>query len=133
MNYNVNDINFVNSDFYQSFLKDNPVVGYLKIRAYAARGAVPISGMKIVVTKDIDDEKVTFYEGVTNESGVIEKISLPAPILNENDLVKPNNTTYNIKSTYDGIDTNYEVRIYENLLVVQTISVLPDMSKMGGI
>ena len=133
MYYNVNDINFVNSDFYQSFLKDNPVVGYLKIRAYAARGAVPISGVKIVVTKYIDDEKVTFYEGVTNESGVIEKISLPAPILNENDLIKPNNTIYDIKSTYDGIDANYQVRIYENVLVIQPISVTPDMSKMGGI
>ena len=129
----MNYLEFKNSENYQTFLKNNPSVGYLKIRAYAARGAVPISNMKIVVTKDIEEEKIIFFEGVTNESGIIERITLPAPKQVENDLLKPNNTVYDIKATYDGIDTNYQVRIYENILVIQPISVIPDMSKMGGV
>ena len=53
MTYNVNDKDFLNSEVYKSFINSNSGVGFLKIRAYAASGAVPISGLSIVVSKDI--------------------------------------------------------------------------------
>ena len=49
--YNINDINFINSNLYQKYLKENPVKGYLKIRAYAANEAVPISGLNVTISK----------------------------------------------------------------------------------
>ena len=53
--YNINDTEFTNSAVYQEFIKNNPSKGFLKIRAYAANGAVPISGLKVVVTKNINE------------------------------------------------------------------------------
>lgn len=132
--FNINDQEFVNSDIYQNFLRANPSQGFLKIRAYAASQALPITNLKIVVSKMIDNNKVIFFEGNTNESGIIEKITLPAPRLNQNNLDAPSSATYEITATYDeGNLTNiYRVNIYENIYVIQTISVVPTMNVMAG-
>ena len=132
--FNINDQEFVNSDIYQNFLRANPSQGFLKIRAYAASQALPITNLKIVVSKMIDNNKVIFFEGNTNESGIIERITLPAPSLNQNNLDAPSSTTYEITATYDeGNLTNiYRVNIYENIYVIQTISVVPTMNVMAG-
>ena len=64
MTYNVNDKDFLNSELYRSFINQNPGIGFLKIRAYAASQAVPISGLSVVVSKDIGGNKVIFFEVV---------------------------------------------------------------------
>ena len=82
----------------------------------------------------INNNKVIFFEGNTNESGIIERITLPAPRLNQNNLDAPSSTTYEIAATYEeGNLTNiYRVNIYENIYVIQTISVVPTMNVMAG-
>ena len=52
--YNFNDASFKNTSSYQNFISANPSEGYLKVRASAASQALPISGLKIVVSKIID-------------------------------------------------------------------------------
>ena len=74
--YYFNDDTFKTTDLYKKYLVNNPATGYLKIRASSASEAIPISNLKIVVSKKIDTSKIIFYEGVTNESGIIEKIIL---------------------------------------------------------
>ena len=132
--YNINDSSFINTDEYREFMSANPSKGNLRIRAYAASGAVPISNLKIVVRTKINDDMVIFYEGVTNESGIIDRISLPAPKLNPNNLSAPATTTYEIVANYEPNDlTNvYRVNIYENVCVVQTISIVPELRIMGS-
>ena len=132
--YNFNDENFKNTTTYKNFIAANPRQGFLKIRAYAASQAIPIRNLKIVVSKNIDNSNVIFFEGETNESGVIERIVLPAPILNPNNLDTPNSTTYEITATYDkdNVSTTYRVNIYENIYVVQTINIVPDLSVSRG-
>ena len=132
---NFNDPNFMQSETYQKFISENQGQGYLNIRAYAANSAIPISGLKIVVSKNIDNNNVIFFEGETNDSGVIEKITLPAPKANISNLVKPNNTTYDVSATYqrDNISSVFLVRMYENVYVVQNINILPNITKeMSG-
>lgn len=126
---NVNNINYVNSSEYQEFLKANPNRGSLKIRAYAAKEAVPISGLKIVITNKINNNNVIFFEGVTDNSGVIERISLPAPEINTDNLEIPNYLTYDINATYvpDNINRVYKVNIYANVCVVQNINITPEL------
>ena len=134
--YSINDQNFINSESYQKFLRDNPSRGYLNIRAYAANQAIPISGLKIVVSTDINNDKVVFFEGSTNSSGVIGGIALPAPSLNPNNLDAPNKTTYSIEATYepDSLKKIYSVNIYENVSVIQNINIVPDMNiGLGGL
>ena len=133
MNYNVNDENFKNSTIYQKFLSENPKVGYLTIKASAAGGAVPIEGMSVKVSKVIEGNNVTFFEGATDNSGLIEKLKLPAPTLNPSDLTVPNSTTYDINTNYapDNIKGIYKVNIYENLSVIQNINIVPRMVNEG--
>ena len=127
--YNVNDSKFINSDMYKKFISDNPGRGYLKIRAYSASQAVPVSGLEVVVSKVIDNNKVIFFEGVTNESGVIEQISLPTPKLDGDNLGIPNGISYDITTTYipDNTTRIYKVNMYENVYVIQTINIVPEM------
>ena len=93
-------MSFVNSSTFQNFLRENPESGTLKIRAFAASQAVPIKGLRVVVSKVIDDDNVIFFDGLTNESGIIENIVLPAPKLNSDNMNVPNRTTYDITATY---------------------------------
>ena len=82
------------------------------------------------------NNRIIFFEGVTNESGVIEKITLPAPKLDESNLVAPNGIVYDITATYtnNNISGVYKVNIYEGIYVVQTISIVPDTTLgVGGI
>lgn len=132
--YNINDESFINSQIYQDFLRDNPGRGYLSIRAYAANQAIPISGLRIVVSTNIDNNRVIFFEGSTNISGVIEGISLPAPRLDQNNLDAPNKVIYQIESSYipGNISRVYDVNMYENISVIQNISIVPDTNMGAG-
>ena len=132
--YNINDASFINSDIYKEFMKNNPSKGNLRIRAYAASGAIPISDLKIVVRTKVNNDIIIFYEGVTNESGIIDRISLPAPKLNPDNMDTPLATTYEVVATYIPNDMVgvYRVNIYENVCVVQTISIVPEMRIMGS-
>ncbi len=128
--YNINDTEFTNSAVYQEFIKNNPSKGFLKIRAYAANGAVPISGLKVVVTKNINENtNVIFFEGITNSSGIIDNIALPAPTSITDNLIIPRMTTYSILATYppDNVNQSYIVNIYDNLSVLQNVVVIPSM------
>lgn len=131
---NINDENFTNSKTYQDFLKQNPSQGYLKIRAYAANQAIPISGLKVIVSKNIDNNNVVFFDGNTNNSGVIEKITLPTPKLNESNLTVPNGTEYDIIATYvpHNVKQLYKVNMYEGVCVIQNINIVPDLNIRSG-
>ena len=133
--YNIEDKQYVNSEEFKNFMEQNPTYGYLRIRAYAASGAIPISGLKIEITTKINKNRFIFFEGYTNESGLIDNISLPAPKLETNNLDIPNKTIYEIKATYLPNNTNltYEVNMYENVFVVQNINIVPDSSIEKGV
>lgn len=126
--YTINDENFINSSIYREFLKNNPSRGYLNIRAYAASQAVPISGLKVVISTNIDNNKVIFFEGSTNSSGIIGGIALPAPTLNTDNLDAPSRTQYQIEATYipDNLTRLYTVNMYENVSVIQNINIVPE-------
>lgn len=127
--YNIKDENFTNSSLYKNFIKNNPSSGGLRVRAYAASEAIPISGLKVVVSTNIENNDVVFFEGYTNESGITDKIILPTPKLDTDNLIVPNTTTYTITTTY--IPNNkiqvYQVSMYENVCVIQNVSIVPDM------
>ena len=128
MTYNIDDKDFLNSELYKSFINANPGLGFLKIRAYAASQAVPIGGLSVQVSKDIGGNKVIFFEGITNESGVIEKIQLPVPRMGTDNMISPVISVYDISTTYEGESRVYKVNVYDNIYVVQNINVTPNIS-----
>jgi len=134
--YNINDENFKSSSLYQNFIERNPSQGSLKIRAFAASQAIPIQGLNAVISTVFDDKKIIFFEGTTNESGVIDGIILPTPKLDPNNLDVPLTTTYNISVTYepDNVNAIYKVNMYEDICVVQNINIVPELKRaVGGI
>ena len=131
--YNIKNINFINSNLYKQYIKDNPKVGFLKIRAYDASEAIPISGLSVTVSKVINGNNIIFFEGITDKSGIIEEIALPTPTLKSDDLIAPNGVEYTINTLYkkDNIEGTYKVNIYENVYVVQTVRIVPKMNRDG--
>ena len=126
---NVNLNSFIGTESYKKFITLNPGEGYLRIRAYAASGAIPIKGLKIMVSKIIDDQNVVFFEGETDESGMIEKIALPAPLTDKDNLLVPEAATYDILSTYvpNNAPEKFNVSMYDGICVMQNISIVPNV------
>lgn len=123
---------FKNIESYKNFIEANQGSGNLIIRAYAANEAVPISNVNIIVSLELDNYNIVFFNGVTDESGMIPKITLPAPIYNENNLVAPLYTTYDIKANYKDKEYNYKVNLYDDICVVQTINIVPNLIERGN-
>lgn len=132
---NINNEEFINTETYKKFMEENPGRGNLAIRAYAAGGAVPITNLAVEVSKMIDNNKVIFFKGVTDESGIIEKITLPAPKKDLNDLNVPLSTSYEITATYLPNNTilSYFVNIYDSICVLQNISITPEVAERNEI
>ena len=132
--YNINDLNFISSDLYKRFKKDNPSYGYLKIRAYQANEALPIEGMKIIIRTIFEGNEIIFFEGETDQSGLINKIKLPTPKVVLDNLVIPKEIIYEIEAIYpkDNIDKTYKISMYEDVCVVQNINVPPKTLEAGS-
>ena len=132
--YNFDDSIFRQSQLYQDFIRENPSQGFLRIRAYAASGALPISGLRVIVFKNVENSKIIFFDGVTNNSGVIEKIILPTPKIDDDNQVIPKNITYDVEAIYepDNIDRMYRVNMYENVYAVQNINIVPSINNGVG-
>ena len=94
--YFINDEKLKNSDFYQEFIKSNPGKG------------------------NIGNNKVIFFDGVTDSSGMIQTLSLPTPSLEISNLEIPVGTIYYIEA--DNI--TYSVNLYDGICVVQNINTI---------
>src|SRR5574344_2282056 len=70
---------FKNMPEYKNFIAENNSNGSLKIQAYTAHQGLPIPDTSIIVSKQIGNNIVEFYNGKTNEDGIIDDILLPAP------------------------------------------------------
>ncbi len=126
---NINIQEFTNTTTYKKFMEDNPGKGTLMIRASAAKEAIPIPNLKITVSKIIENYNVIFYEGETDNSGMINNLSLPAPEANTNDLIIPKSTTYIITAKNNNQEQTYTINMYNNICVVQNINIIPQMKE----
>lgn len=129
---NFDDPNFVATNTYKDFVNQNSSYGYLNIRAYAASNAIPISGLKVIVSKILNNERIIFFSGTTDESGIIESITLPTPLVSSNDEVIPSSQDYDIEATYENQRLLYKITMYSNISVNQNINVVPNMRLDGS-
>ena len=131
----MNEINyneFMNSENYQEFINNNPEEGYLNIRAYAANSAIPITDLEVKVSRIIDNQKVLFFDGKTDQSGLISNIALPTPAVNANDEVVPLSSEYEVSARYNEDNLVFKVVMYAGISVLQNISVVPNLRLDGG-
>jgi len=116
---------------YQKFVSDNPGKGYLKIRASSINEAIPASGINIRVSKVIGNNNVIFFEGATDESGMINDIVLPAPRAITSDLEVPNFTEYKLSAVGNGINQEYTISICCSITIIQYINVIPSIGDVS--
>ncbi|MBR4618285.1 MAG: hypothetical protein IKO49_03170 [Bacilli bacterium] len=124
------DLEKLNNDqSYQNFLNDNPGIGTLKIRATSASEAIPINNVLITVSKEIGNNTIIFFEGRTDESGMINGIKLPTPVRVESDEDVPKFTTYQLRAVYsnNSFDKTYDISLCCGVGVIQYINITPDI------
>lgn len=131
-NVNFNDVNFIKSDTYKNFALENPGQGFLNIRAYAANSAIPISGLNVTVSKVIDNIKVIFFEGATDNSGIIRQIALPTPTISSNDQEVPASIDYEVEAKYEEQNLVFIIKMYSNIQVNQNINIVPELRLDGS-
>ena len=126
---------FKKSESYQKFIEENPSTGNLKVEVFTAYKAIPIPDTRILVTKDIDGQKVLFFSGLTDSSGMISDIELPSP--EENTNFKPGDNAeyamYDVTAIHEGYERikKYDVAIFGNTGVIQYIKMIPEIEMEG--
>ena len=113
-------------------MNDNKGVGRLRIRAYLASEAYPAIGLKVVVSTIFNGNRIIFFDGDTDNSGMINVLSLPTPIYNNDDLVAPASITYLIDVNYlpDNSIKTFTVNMYDDVCVVQNILITPEIKEI---
>ena len=120
---------------YQTFISQNPATGLLKVQVFTADQAIPISNAKVLITKILDNNQVLFFEGITDSSGIIDNIKLPAPggEYNMETFEIPKYTTYqlNVNNGNYQTDKQYEVAMFGGVKVLQYVKMIPN--NPGGV
>lgn len=128
---------FKKTDEYEQFIKENPDKGSLKIQAFTAHQAIPIENAEIIITQDIGNNKVLFFKGYTDSSGIIDNIELPAPIgtvdLKAQEI--PKYTSYNLTAIHEGYESikKYDIAMFGNVKIIQYVKMRPEIESIGDI
>ena len=94
-----------------------------------------MKGLKVIISTQYLNNRIIFFEGETNESGLIEKIPLPTPKNNSNNLDVPKYIVYQVNVVYEkeNINSVYSVNMYDGVCSVQNVNVLPSTLEVGVI
>lgn len=127
MEYFFDSEEFKNTSTYKNFININDSKGLLKIEASTANEAYPLEGVEIIISKELDNNKVIFYKGITNESGIIDGIVLPTRSIRK-DVESASDilfTTYDLVANYPKYNMKklYDVSIFDDVKVIQPITI----------
>ena len=133
--YSVYDSSFFNSEIYKDYIKEHPGSGSLRVRAYSANEALPIEGVKVEISTYYKSNLIVFFQGETDSSGLIDRISLPTTNNDSNNLEIPERTIYQVHVIYEkeNLDKEYSVGMYDGICTVQNIAVQPSTLKVGTV
>ena len=124
---------FKNTDLYEDYIKENDDIGNLKVQVFTAYGAIPIANTNIVVYKDIEEYRVIFFQGITDSSGIISDISLPAPKMVVSNEETPVYTIYNLTAFNTGYESlkSFVIGMLGGVNVIQYVKMMPNVSLEG--
>ena len=121
---------------YQKFIKENPAIGYLKVQVFTAYGAIPISGADILITKDIGEYRVVFFQGKTDSSGIISNIELPAPPIDTfpDPNTPPQYTLYDLTAIHEEYESikKYLIGMFGGIGIIQYVKMTPKIDLNNG-
>ncbi len=114
---------------YQEFLKENPGRGVLKIRTSSASETLPVSDVLVTVTKVVGKNTIVFFDGKTDDSGMINGIVLPTPKRVSNDEEVPKFATYSLRAVHlnNNFDKTYDISLCCGVVAIQYINIVPNV------
>ena len=127
---------FKKTSLYEQFAIENPSSGTLKVQVFTAYKAVPIAECEIVIFKTIGNYKVIFFRGMTDNSGIIDNIILPAPVnATTTTMEAPLYTTYDMTAIHVGYETikQYQIGMLGNIKTIQYVRMTPLVELEGVI
>lgn len=118
-----------NNEFetYDDFIKENSKSGILKIQAFRGDQVLPVEGVEVRISKDIGDATYIFFEGSTNEDGIIDPIILPAPPVETSLSANlPDKTViYRLDAYKDGYEPmTRSVEMFEGIKTIQPLQMI---------
>ena len=132
MNISVDDPILSDDQAFQEFIRNNPGRGYLKVRATSANDAIPVAGVEVTVSKKIGNNNVVFFQGQTDNSGMINGIVLATPSKASSDLEAPSFTDYELRAVYEkeNFDKVYIISLFCRASVIQYINIIPNVKEV---
>ena len=109
---------------YDEFIAENNKTGMLKIQAYRGNQSVPEAGVVVRISKEIGDGDYIFFEGMTDGSGIIESIVLPAPPRDTTlEYGRPDKTAiYVLEAEKEGfIPIRHDIEMFEGVKTIQPL------------
>lgn len=111
---------------YEEFLESNPAIGYLKIQASRAHGAIPMRGVRIFIIQYFKDLRVLFFDGETDEDGIINEIALPAPPRSNS--MSPASSgmgaVYQVYASHDHFEpAHYQIGIFDDITAILPVTL----------
>lgn len=111
--------------------------GYLQVRVYTARGAIPLAGAKVTISGTGDNGESLKFSAVTDKSGLTPLFTLKtvSKELSEQpqDIATPY-VSYNIRTVLDGYVPvlNENVPVFAGETAIQNIELLPKQENSSG-
>lgn len=127
------EIPYESENDFEDFMRENIGKGSVRLQAFRGEQAFPVSGVSARISRRIGDVDYIFFEGETDESGIIDGIELPAPPReNSNEYGRPDKTAvYLLVAKKNGFDTIERlIEIYDG---IKTIQPLRMTQRYGGI
>ena len=105
--------------------------GRLRIRAYTAGGALPISGATVRIKGAEEDNRLVAYTLVTDRDGLTQEITLPAPSVEYSlspDPAEQPYAVYDLEITAPGYYTKRisGLTVFSGVNSIQLINMIPD-------
>lgn len=122
---------FKNTSDYSSFIEKNKSIGHLKVQAFTAYQAIPLQDVEVLITKQVNDNVIVFYKGITDSSGIINDIQLPAPVEKDGwgyDNV-PEYELYDMTAVKQDFESlkKYNIAMFGGVRVLQYIKMTPEV------
>lgn len=115
------------------FERENPKSGILRVETFLGGRALPVDGVNIVITHRIGDDDVVYYNVNTNEVGIVDGLTLPAPDASTSQSPNEPNpfATYDLYATRDSYLPigPIEIQIFDG---IKTIQPLLMQWRLGG-
>lgn len=112
---------------YEEFLQQNPFTGRLKVQAFRGAQAYPVPHVQVTISRSFTGGDRVFFEGFTDQNGLIDGIELPAPprgdSLTANGPV--NTAVYDLVATHPSyITLRATPEVYEGVTAIQPLQMM---------